>query len=122
MADTIVLKNGRRIKAEKVWEDGGQIKGAVYGATIGYPKDQVKSIERDKNIQNDVKEMLGFDVWTLGMDIAVATTGDDATLKRFTRMGENVILLSENPAFDPIMLSNGQVNILGITVGVVKQC
>jgi hypothetical protein len=69
MADTIVLKNGRRIKAEKVWEDGGQIKGAVYGATIGNPKDQVKSIERDKNIQNDVKEMLGFDVWTLGMGI-----------------------------------------------------
>ena len=43
-----------------------------------------------------------------------------ATLKRFTRMGENVILLSENPAYDPIMLSEGQVSILGIAVGVVK--
>jgi serine kinase of HPr protein (carbohydrate metabolism regulator) len=42
------------------------------------------------------------------------------TLKRFTRMGENVILLSENPAYDPIMLSEGQVSILGITVGVLK--
>ncbi|MGD8950794.1 MAG: hypothetical protein PVG62_08595 [Desulfobacterales bacterium] len=68
-ADTIVLKNGRRIEVEKVWEDGGQIKGSVYGATIGYPKDQVKNIEREKNIQNDAKEMLGFDIWTLGMDI-----------------------------------------------------
>jgi len=44
----------------------------------------------------------------------------DATLKRFTRMGENVILLSENPSYDPIMLSEGQVSILGIAVGVVK--
>jgi SOS-response transcriptional repressor LexA len=35
-------------------------------------------------------------------------------------MGENVILLSENPAYDPIMLSEGQVSILGIAVGVVK--
>ena len=68
-ADTIVLNNGRRIEVEKVWEDGGQVKGSVYGATIGYPKDQVKNIEREKKIQNDAKEMLGFDIWTLGMDI-----------------------------------------------------
>ena len=54
------------------------------------------------------------------LDIAVVAIDDDATLKRFTRMGENVILLSENPAYDPIMLSEGQVKILGIAVGVVK--
>lgn len=54
------------------------------------------------------------------MDIAVAAIEGDATLKRFTRMGENVILLPENPSYDPIMLSEGQVSILGIAVGVVK--
>ena len=54
------------------------------------------------------------------LDIAVVAIGGDATLKRFTRMGENVILLSENPAYDPILLSEGQVSILGIAVGVVK--
>jgi DNA helicase II / ATP-dependent DNA helicase PcrA len=54
------------------------------------------------------------------LDIAVVAIGGDATLKRFRRMGENVILLSENPSYDPIMLSEGQVNILGIAVGVVK--
>ena len=54
------------------------------------------------------------------LDIAVVAIGGDATLKRFTRMGENVILLSENPSYDPIMLSEGQVSILGIAVGVVK--
>jgi hypothetical protein len=69
VADKIVLKNGRRIEVEKAWEDGGQIKGSVYGATIGYPKDQVKNIVREKKIQNEAKEMLGFDIWTLGMDI-----------------------------------------------------
>jgi hypothetical protein len=71
-ADTIVLKNGRRIEVEKAWEDGGQVKGSVYGATIGYPKDQVKNIVREKKNQNDAndaKEMLEFDIWTLGMDI-----------------------------------------------------
>jgi len=50
-ADTIVLKNGRRIEVEKAWEDGGQIKGLVYGATIGYPKDQVKNIVREKKFK-----------------------------------------------------------------------
>ncbi len=54
------------------------------------------------------------------LDIAVVAIGGDATLKRFTRLGDNVILLSENPSYDPIMLSEGQVSILGIAVGVVK--
>ena len=54
------------------------------------------------------------------LDIAVVAIGGDATLKRFTKMGENVILLSENPSYDPIMLSEGEVSILGIAVGVVK--
>ena len=36
------------------------------------------------------------------------------------RWYKNVILLSENQAYDPIMLSKGQVNILGVAVGVVK--
>ena len=29
-------------------------------------------------------------------------------------------LIEQNPAYDPIMLSEGQVSILGIAVGVVK--
>jgi hypothetical protein len=91
-ADTIVLKNGRRIEVEKVWEDDGQIKGSVYGATIGYPKDQVKNIEREKNIQNDTKEMLGFDVWTLGMDIDEimrVAEGNDIPLRKEGLIGVN---------------------------------
>ncbi len=69
LADTIVLNNGRRIEVERAGEDSSQIKGTVYGATIGYPKDQVKSVERERSSQNVEEDMIGFDVWTLGMTI-----------------------------------------------------
>ncbi len=68
-ADTIILNNGRRIEVERAWEEGGQIKGSIYGATIGYPKEQIESIERKREYRRDEKEMLGFDVWNLGMGI-----------------------------------------------------
>jgi len=42
---------------------------------------------------------------------------DVAGCEKWTK---NVIFLSENPSYDPIMLSEGQVSILGIAVGVVK--
>lgn len=91
-ADTIVLKNGRRIEVEKVWEDGGQIKGSVYGATIGYPKDQVKNIVREKKILNDAKEMFGFDIWTLGMginDMMYVAERNDIPLRKEGLIGVN---------------------------------
>ena len=44
-----------------------------------------------------------------------------ATLKRFSKMGDNALLLSENPKYDPILLNEDQVLILGVAVGLVKQ-
>jgi len=44
-----------------------------------------------------------------------------ATLKRFSRMGDNILLLAENPQYDPVMLNEDQVSILGIAVGLIKQ-
>jgi hypothetical protein len=78
--------------------------------------------ELSKSELNDSRCQISTSRWggTRFSDIAVVAIGGDATLKRFTRMGENVILLSENPSYDPIMLSEGQVSILGIAVGVVK--
>jgi SOS-response transcriptional repressor LexA len=38
------------------------------------------------------------------LDIAVVGIGEEGTLKRFSRMGSNVILLAENPKYDPIMI------------------
>jgi len=45
-ADVVYLKNGRKIEAEKVWEDGGQIKVRKYGSVIGYPMSAVERIEQ----------------------------------------------------------------------------
>jgi DNA helicase-2/ATP-dependent DNA helicase PcrA len=55
------------------------------------------------------------------LDIAVVAIDNNATLKRFSRMGSNVLLLAENPKYDPIMLNEDQVSILGVAVGLVKQ-
>jgi len=54
------------------------------------------------------------------LDVVVTAIGDEGTLKRFSKMGNNAILLSENPKYDPILLNNDQVNILGLAVGVIK--
>ena len=92
VADTIVLNNGRRIEVERAWEESGQIKGSVYGATIGYPKDQVKSVERERNNQNSEEEMLGFDVWTLGMTInemMIVAERNDIPLRKEGLIGVN---------------------------------
>jgi DNA helicase-2/ATP-dependent DNA helicase PcrA len=55
------------------------------------------------------------------LDIAVVAIDNSATLKRFSRMGSNILLLADNPKYDPIMLNEDQVSILGVAVGLVKQ-
>jgi SOS regulatory protein LexA len=54
------------------------------------------------------------------LDIVVVSLGDEGTLKRFSKMGNNAILLAENPKYDPILLNDDQVNIIGLAVGVIK--
>ncbi len=54
------------------------------------------------------------------LDIVVAAAGEEATLKKFSRMGNTILLLSENPAYDPIMLDEDQVTILGIASGIIR--
>ena len=55
------------------------------------------------------------------LDITVAAIDNNATLKRFNRMGDHILLLAENPKYDPIMLNEDQVSILGVVVGLVKE-
>ena len=55
------------------------------------------------------------------LDITVAAIDNNATLKRFNRMGDHILLLAENPKYDPIMINENQVSILGVVVGLVKQ-
>jgi hypothetical protein len=47
-ADAIVLKNGNRIEAERVWEEDGDIKCDQYGGVVGFPKGEVLRIERQQ--------------------------------------------------------------------------
>lgn len=55
--------------------------------------------------------------------IVVARVDDEVTVKRFTRRGDIVTLLPENPDFEPIKvnLSKQEFRIEGIYVGVIRQ-
>ena len=37
------------------------------------------------------------------LDLAVVAIGEEATLKKFNRMGSNILLTSENPSYEPIL-------------------
>jgi len=54
-------------------------------------------------------------------DIVAAAEGENATLKRFTKMGDSVILMPENPNYEPIMLRSEDARIIGVAVGVLKR-
>lgn len=47
-ADTIYLKSGKTVRAEKTWEEDGQIKANLFGATIGYDKADVEKVEKNQ--------------------------------------------------------------------------
>ena len=53
--------------------------------------------------------------------IVVARLGDDVTVKRLQRQGQQILLLPENPDFDPIRVSESDNFILeGIAVGLIR--
>jgi SOS regulatory protein LexA len=54
------------------------------------------------------------------LDLAVVAIGEEATLKKFNRMGSNILLTSENPRYEPILLTEGQLSVLGVAVGLIK--
>jgi DNA helicase II / ATP-dependent DNA helicase PcrA len=51
--------------------------------------------------------------------VAVDLDGN-TTLKRFVRIGDTILLLPENPAYEPIPVMEGQMSVFGVAVGVVK--
>lgn len=46
VADTIVLKNGRRIENVTTWEEDGMIRCVRFGAVVGYPAALVARVEK----------------------------------------------------------------------------
>ncbi|OQY59236.1 MAG: hypothetical protein B6245_07735 [Desulfobacteraceae bacterium 4572_88] len=45
-ADTIILKNGKKIETMVAWEDGEQIKCRMFGSVIGFSKENVERVEK----------------------------------------------------------------------------
>jgi hypothetical protein len=60
-ADAIVLKNGNRIEAQRVWEEDGNVKCNQYGGVVGFPKQEVLRVEQqqgDDGLDGVQKEVL----------------------------------------------------------------
>jgi len=54
-------------------------------------------------------------------DIVAVSLEDDATLKRFVKMGDTVLLMPENENYEPIPVRSEQVRIIGVACGIVKR-
>lgn len=54
-------------------------------------------------------------------DIVAVAMNDEATLKRYMRMGNTVLLIPENPKYEPIQLSDNDARIVGVVVGLLKK-
>ena len=55
-------------------------------------------------------------------EIAAVRIGEEATLKRFYRQGDTVMLQAENPAFSPLVYTRDQLNEITIEGRVVGIC
>lgn len=54
-------------------------------------------------------------------DIVIAVIDQEATMKKYMPMGSNILLMSENPAYEPIMMRSEDVHINGRVIGVLKK-
>ena len=54
------------------------------------------------------------------MQIVVATLDGESTLKKFMYMGESILLIPENPDYEPINVQSEDFEINGIVIGVIK--
>jgi DNA helicase II / ATP-dependent DNA helicase PcrA len=55
-----------------------------------------------------------------GEIVAVDINGS-ATLKTFRPMGGNILLIAENKNYEPIIIEDGDVRVIGVAVGVIKK-
>lgn len=53
-------------------------------------------------------------------DIVVALIDGEATVKRFSRRGNSIILKPENPEMEPIRIMGGDFSVLGVVVSIIK--
>lgn len=61
-------------------------------------------------------------IQALNNDIVVAMIDGEATVKRFLRRGDSVILKPENPAMEPVAVKEGsEVSIVGKVISIIKR-
>jgi SOS-response transcriptional repressor LexA len=53
-------------------------------------------------------------------DIVIAISNQEATMKKLMFMGDSVLLLSENPNYEPIQMKREDIIINGKVIGVLK--
>ena len=53
-------------------------------------------------------------------DIAAVYYNGATTLKQVMKMGDSVLLVSANPKYEPIHISEGDFSIMGRSVGIIK--
>lgn len=71
-ADTIVLKNGRKVDVEMAWIEEGQVKGVLSGAVVTYAQEAVERIERaqtEKAVEGANDGGFRFGLWASGMSL-----------------------------------------------------
>lgn len=54
-------------------------------------------------------------------DIVIALIDQEATMKKFMLMGSSILLISENPNYEPIQMNAEDVMINGKVIGVLKK-
>ncbi len=54
-------------------------------------------------------------------DIVVCVNNGEVMVKRFTQNGNNVVLMSENPAYDPIVADQTDFHVEGIVRSIIKR-
>ncbi|SHJ76324.1 SOS regulatory protein LexA [Hathewaya proteolytica DSM 3090] len=54
-------------------------------------------------------------------DMVAVNLDGNATLKKFMRMGNSILLVSENPSYEPIQVNENQISIIGKAIGILKK-
>jgi SOS regulatory protein LexA len=71
----------------------------------------------DANINSGDYVLLQSQINAENRQIVAVSQDGCATLKRYIKMGDTVLLMPENPAYEPIQITSEEARILGVMVG-----
>ncbi len=101
-----------------------------YPATVRHPDEYFALIVRgdsmiNAGIPNGSRVLIHMQNYAEnGQIVACRVNGNEATLKRFRKSGDTVVLFPENPVYEPIIVpasefGNGNAEILGIVKQII---